>query len=257
MHKLISIVLAVALLIAGGAWFLEKRAHSKSRKSLVEKIGELEGTIQETESSFSRRATEMSDLESGNKELQDKIEDRDEEVLALTNANLRLKNKIIKVNNAKETAIDQEGNEVEVPLECKEVRLRVDFDKSEDPLRVSGHTLTNPAYAEIHLEWMRALQLELILSKDGDDNFRVYLDSKNSDIESADLKLYVDPEILDRRWYEKISIGGAFYTAPALSLKAHYEITNKLSLGPAILAVEKGSGVKFFYGISGMWYPLR
>ena len=78
---------------AGVALWWEKSSHGKTKRKLNNQIAELEGTIKETETVFSRRAIKVEDLESENEDLQSLIDDRDENILALAETNLRIRNK--------------------------------------------------------------------------------------------------------------------------------------------------------------------
>lgn len=254
-YKLLSVVLA-GLLVAGGVFYgIERYTHAKQRRELTNQIAELEGVIQETETAFSRRAVETSNLKLKNKELQTKIEDRDEEAVALTETVLKWKTKYIKVKNATETVVDTDGD----PNTTDDIRLRVDFAQIEDPIKVSGFTLTNPPEAEITIEWMRDLKLSLILTKDKNDLFRIYLDTDSTDVVPADLRLTVDPSILDRRWYEKIGVDGAVAAGEGIAFMVglRYDVFDNWAIGPALMMHYDGNKLRKTYGISTTWRLFR
>lgn len=254
-YKLLSIVLAGLLVVTAGFYGFERWSNARERRILTNQIADLEGTVQETETAYSRRAVEIKNLKLDNKELRQKIEDRDEEAVALAESVLKWKDKYIKIKNATETVVDPDGD----PNTTDDIRIRVDFEKEEDPLRVSGFTLTNPPEAEVSIEWMRDLKLSLILTKDDDDLFRVYLDTDSPDIVPSELKLSVDPSILDRKWYEKIGvdmgISGGEGVASTISLR--YDVFNNWSIGPSVVLHYDGQRLRKTYGISTTYYPFR
>jgi len=264
MYKYVSVIFLVVVVFLGGMLYFEKRAHADSKKELSNEIAKLEGVVQETETAFSRRAIEVRNLKSENKELQVKIKDREEDIIALTEANIVIKKKLIKIENANQIVVNQEGEEVPPDPSCDdcfaESRFKVEFEKEVDPYRVKGFTLTNPAYAELSVEWMRDLELEVILTKDDDGNFRAYLDSKDKEIVPAELKLQVDPTVLKRKWYENIGIGSDLMFGKhggTFSIKLFYEIMEQWYLGPSFMVMYDGKKAKTFYGITAGWYMFR
>jgi hypothetical protein len=262
-YKLLSILLAVVLAGGGIFYAFERSSNSSKRRELNNQIAELEGTVQETETAFSRRAIEVSKLKLDNEELRDKIKDRGEEAVALSEAILKWKDKYFKIKDATESAVDHEGKVVIIEPGCEEcfskVRLRVDFEGEYDSFRVFGFTLTNPPYSEVTTTWIQGLKLSLVLTKDKDDLFRVYLDTDSPDLVPAELKLSVDPSILDRRWYEKIGMGSDITIGEGLvsSLKIVYDVFDNWSLGPVMMLNYDGDKLRKTYGISTTWYPFR
>jgi len=265
MHKYISAVLVVLLMVAAGALAYQRWDFSNQRRDLNNKLAKVQKMQKETETAYSRLAIETEDLRTSKKDLQKVIDDRDESILALSQANLKLKDKIVRVENAKQTIVDRGGNTVEPDsgevTGCEsDLRVRVDFEQEDDPLKVSGHTLTNPPEAEIKIEWLRALNLELVLTKNDDGTFRVYLDSETSDFIPADLKLQVDPSVLDYRWYQNISLGSNVLfgeTGLLFGISANYNIFSNFMLGPMFTVGYVGEKAETFYGVNVVWHPWR
>jgi hypothetical protein len=262
-YKFLSILLAIVIVGGGIFYGFERHSNAKKRRALTNQIAELEGVVKETETAYSRRAVEVDNLKLENEDLRNRIEDRDEEVVALSEAVLRWKNKYFKIKNAKQTVVIIEGGPEGLDPNCEEclagVRLRVDFADEQDPWRVSGFTLTTPAEAEVAIEWTRGLNLSLVLTKDKDDLFRVYLDTDSPDLIPADLKLSVDPSILEKRWYEKIGIGSDLTVGEGVvsSVKIVYDVFDNWSLGPVIMLNYDGNELRKTYGVSTTWYPFR
>ena len=262
MYKFLSAALAAMLIFVSVFFAYEKWDHGKTRKRLNNEVAHLQGMQKEAETVFSRLAIESEDLRSNNKKLNDIISDRSEEILALSEINIQLKDQLLQIDSATESIHSVETITVteECQEEIKDIRHRVDFSEKTDLLRVSGFTLTNPAYAEVKLEWIRAMKLEIILTKDSEDHYRVYIDSKKSDIIPTELKLQVDPSILDLDWYAKIGIGGdisASKTGIQASMRLFVNITPGLYIGPNFVVQHNGQVVRKFYGVSIGWNPWR
>lgn len=264
MYKFIAALLGIVVLVGGGAFAWQNYQWSKQRRELNNQLAITQGMQQETETAVSRLAIEREKLKANNRELQQKIEDRDEEVLAKTQAEVKWKNRYFKSINAQQSVVDSEGNEIvpteESPQDACSARIKVDFQHEEEPLLVTGHTLTNPPYAEVSLEWSRGLQLSLVLTKNDDDTFRVYLDSENSDVVPTELKLEVDPSLLDLAWYERIGFGADLAAGEfggLLNLRAFWEFSGGWYLGPNFTVLYDGTKAKTFYGVTAGWYPFR
>lgn len=263
MYKFLSGILAILLLIGGAVYGYERWQHGKQRRELNNKLAKVQKMQQETETAHSRLAIEAEDLKAENSDLQDIIEDRDEAILALTHANIKLKNKVVRIEDAKQSTVDRDGNVVEHPG-CEEVgdslRTKVAFEKEEDPLKISGFTLTNPAYAEVEIKWLRDIKLEVVLTKNDDGTYRVYLDSTKSDIVPTDLQLQVDPSILEYKWYQKIGFGSNVVggeTGIQLGLSAFYDILPNLYLGPMFQVGYVNGKAETYYGAVVGWYPWK
>lgn len=263
-YKYLSGALAILLLIAAGFYGYERYTHKRDKRQMLNEISKLEGTVQETESAYSRRAIEIEDLKAKSDELQEIIEARDEQILALSQASLRWKTKYFKMANATQTVVTSdpsEPTECAVQDGCPSVRMRVDFEQEQDPIRVSGYTLTSPPYAEVAVEWIRPLNLEIILTKNDIDGLRLYVNPENSDVETAELQLFIDPSVMERAWYENIAFGvdvaagsGAFQA----DVRVHYDFLANLYAGVMVVFQVDYTGVpRVFGGASIGWYPFR
>ena len=261
MYKFTSGMLLVSVLVLGTFFLVEKCDHDKIKKKYNNAVAELEGVKQETETAISVRALIEEDLKAQADALQEILNDRDEKILSQTKVNFRLKKKLFKIRNAKETVVDQEGKVVVVTESNKcddTLRHRVDFKVVDKPLRARGYTLTNPAYVELKLDWIKDFQLEINLTKDGDGKFRVYVDS--SDFEFGDLTLKVDPKILEVKWYQRISLGADLYAGEfgaGLSLRPGYDVLDHLNVNLLFVFQYSEKSAKMFYGLGVTWYPWR
>lgn len=243
----------------------QKHKHDEQVRQLNNKLAETQQLIKETNTAFSSAAIELENLKAQNKDLQKVIEKNKEKVFAMTDIALQWKDKYYEIKDGKQTNVDESGSQpASVPSECEsclsKVRTRIDFDHTKDNLRITGFTLTNPAYISLKLDWIKDLELNLVLTKNDQGNFKVYIDSKNSDFTPVALSLKVDPSILDKKWYEKIALGvdiGASQFGLSSSFRAMYGIKHNLYLGPAVsLSVLFTGQVAPFYGLSVLWSPF-
>lgn len=258
MYKFLSGFLAVVLVVGGLYAAYEKWSWSKQRVKLQNSLAKTEKMQQETKTAFSRLAVETEDLKASSNKLQNIIEDRDERIVALTQVNIKLKDKLVEITDAKQSAVSSDGKEVVLSEECKSVRQKVEFDKTEDPVNISGFTLTNPPYAKVAVKWVRDLNLELLLVKDDNDFFRVYVDSKKSDIVPTNIKLKVDPSVLSKKWFQKLGVGTDILFGKAgglTTLRSTYGLTDNWIFGPAWTILYNGMETKTFYGVSVLWHP--
>jgi hypothetical protein len=261
-YKYLILLLITAIGVLGGFYYVERQAHNATQQQLTKKIASLQGIIQETNTVVSLRGVEIENLKAKNKDLQEIIEDRNEEIVALTKANVRLKDKVFKLKKANESLLDESGEPADLSEECEEClvgkRFRVDFDHEDDLYHVSGYTLTNPAYAEVNLKWLRSLQLDLVLSKNKYGDFRVYVDSE--DVVPTDLTLHVDPKVFAQSWYEKIAIDShaAFgrYSGQ-VSVGVKYDLTRSWSAGGIFVQSYNGRNSHPLYGVGATWRPFR
>ena len=263
MYKYVSIVLVGCLGTLGVFYVVEKRGNDKAQEQLNNQISKLQGVVKETETAYSSRAIEAENLKSSNSELNKKIKDRDENIAALGNAVLEWKDKYYKISDAHGSVVDPNGNPTVIPPVCedalKDKRFRVDFDQTQDNIQVKGYTLTNPSEAYINLHWTRPLNLEVILTKDKDNHYKVYIDPKSANIVPTELSLKVDESVLEYKWFQKIQFNGNldFGQGVLTTIGVGYDILDNFSIGPNIVFLYDGGSLKRLYGVSTVWYPFR
>jgi len=260
MFKYLSIILLVVCLVAFGLLQWEKMKHDKTRSNLNNQIAKLEGQVKETETAYSARGQELENLKTSVKDLNKLIEKRDEEIAAIGEVSLQWKNKYLKIKNAKETVVDSGGQPVVDPPTMPDgLRYKVDFDQVDGIIHVFGHTLTNPAYAEVNFEWTRPLKLTFVLTKQN-KQYRLYLDSNSLDVVPGQLNLKVDPSVFEREWYEKIGFYGnmsvIYGNGAGGTIGAMYEFGNFVC-GPTWSAMSNGNVTLHSFGLSTIWFPFR
>lgn len=264
MYKYLSILLALGLVVLGSFFAYEKYSRNKERQATSIQFALLEGMVQETNTAFSARGVEMDNLRVQNKELQNKIKGRDEEIAALGRVALEWRDKYYKIADAQGHVVGPGGGVVKIPADCKEclkdLRFRVDFKKEQDNLEVSGFTLygLELSYAEVKLHWTKPLTLDIILAKDKAGTFRIYVDPNDPGVVPTDLKLSIDPSVFARSWHEKIMIGTDVGVGDGVlaSLRVGYECFGSFILGP-FMTIEFDGQFRKFYGASVGWFPFR
>ncbi len=187
----------------------------------------------------------------------------------MTDIALQWKNRYFEIKDAKQVVVNEAGTQpASLSAECEDciakTRIKEEFDQTKDDLRIFGYTITSPAQAQINLEWLKPLQLQLVLTKSEDGSFKVYLDQKDKEqaslIVPTELTLKVDPAVFYKKWYEKIALGldvGASQFGVNSSIRIMYGIKPNLYLGPSVSAAALFSGqVAPFYGVSVLWLPF-
>lgn len=208
---LLGVVLAAGVI---GLQFWQQQQMSRraeeARVAAQNALAEMSGVMEENNSTWSRLAQERSDLmallESRNSELADIIRERNEEIQNLTTAVANIRNVHIVVR-------PESGGHVEETVETieGETRSRVDFDQvHEEFIRVSGHTLTNPAEAEIDLEFVRAVNFTVVTTQLDDLSWRSYLSTDFPGMTIGEIETSVNPlsrPAESRGWERDIEVG--------------------------------------------------
>jgi len=262
MYKYLSIILGVLILVCASFYAYERYSHAKTRKNLNNQIAQLSDTLKETETAYSKLAIETNEIVLQNEELQKIIDDRDEEIISLSEIVLKWKNKYFEIKDAQQDIVDHDGNPVDLDEICQECfsnnRFKVSFDQTKDYLRIYGNTFTNPPEAYINLEWVKDIVFNLILAKN-DDIYRIYLDTNNSDIVPIDIKLKIDSSVYDTKWYERIGIFGNISVGDGLmtSVGSNIFIFDDFLFGPILSTTYDGNNIKKYYGLNIGWFPFK
>src|SRR3990167_2182733 len=236
MYKIISVFLLVALLIAVSIGGYKVWSANKENIKLSNQLAQSEKVVQETKSAYSIAAQTISNLEASSQELQQKLDERGEKIASLGQVNLKLKDQLFKITNAKVIVVDETGQPTNEPTACEIPSLRVDFEKEQDPWKIEGYCWTNPAGAEVTISWIRPLQLSFVMTKKN-GQYRLYLDSNSADIIAVEsLSLRVDPSVFGRRWYEKLMFSadlGWSGSDPTIALRGTMDV-GSFAIGPFI-----------------------
>lgn len=197
--------------IAFGTWKLDQASakYAELNRTLNNQIA-LADSLKEVAGGWEKRAfinEGLNDtLGTQNSELAETINKRDEEIVALTKANLKLEDTIFMLTEETGEVADS----VIIDTTSGENRFRVDFKSRYGIMNVFGHTLTNPAEANIRISWDRPLELTTILSRTKDGSWHGYLASPDSLFLPTKLETRVDDSLFSpahRPWYRRF-IGG-------------------------------------------------
>jgi hypothetical protein len=245
----------------GGFYAYERYEHNKERVALNNELAKTQGMLKDTQTAYSSAGVEASNLKAQNDDLEKKIKDRDEKIGAAGQAVLQWKDKYYKIVNATGAVVDNSGAVTTVSSACqaelKDKRFKVSFSQDQDNTNISGFTLTNPDYAEVTLKWTKPLNLNIILAKNPDNTFRLYIDPSDPNLVPTKLNLTVDPSVFARSWYENLAVGVdlGMNTGVMSSFRLGYEFSNWL-VGP-FMAMTYDSKFNKYYGISVGWFPFR
>lgn len=176
-------------------------------ESAHNQIAELSETIQENEHTWSRLAQQTQDqaqqLEERNADLSAIISARDEQIQSLTTAVARIRDIHVVIDGPAATQSQVED------------RVRVDFDQTyHESVRVTGYTLSNPAYAELAIFFNRPINFTVVTTQAEDGQWRTYLTSDFEDLQIGTIESSVNPHIVSiqqqadqRSWEDGFEVG--------------------------------------------------
>ena len=258
MYKIISGFLFAALIVVVSVGGYKVWRAGKENIKLSNQLAQSEKVVQETKSAYSVAAQIISNLEVDRQDLRDKIDERGEKIASLGQVNLKLKDQLFKITNAKVTVVDSEGQPTEEQVSC-DVRQRVDFEQEKDLWRVSGFCLTSPPSAEVTVSWSRSLQLAFIMTKK-DNQYRLYLDNNSPDtIAIENISLRIDPSVFSSRWYQKLMFSvdlGWSGSDPTIAARGTVDI-GSFAVGPFIGLFNGKDGLTKSIGASVGWRPFN
>lgn len=202
----ISLLAIISSLIFGFAKNAELEKERQARIQAQNEIARLSVTEQETQGVWSRLAQEQQNIKEqlaqNNQVLANLITERDEQIISLTKAVGRIRNVRVVVDRPNVTETQQTSPD-------GTSRLRVDFDQMHsDFIRIAGHTLTNPAEAEISLEFPKPLELTVVSTQNPDLSWRTYVESNWQELEIQNIESSIHPlEQNKKQWFENIFFG--------------------------------------------------
>ncbi len=266
--KYLNYLLVFLLFFVCFAYFVHVKTLKNSYQSLLSEHGKVLQVIDEKNGIYSVQNKKIKDLTNALDELiedgrllKDEIEKRSEQILALNSVSLKWKDKYLKLQ-ANQSVVDDNNNPIEVSRSCQEclssIRLKVDFEHKDSYLRVYGHTLTNPPEAEVNIQWLRELKLNFVITRTKDKEFKLYLDTDNSDIIPNQLSFIVDKKAFEPSFFERFSINSNILVGNGLFFSSGlmYDF-NKFSIGPSAGAYFNGNKLHPLYGVSASFYPFK
>ncbi len=250
----IIVTLAFAGLAAFGfSSYLKFKKEEERRIEAQNEIARQSKVIQESKDSWSRLAQQkedvIKDLEKTNKDLADRIKEKNEQVLVLSTAIAKFNSIKVIVKDATQT--DENG------------RVRVAFDQTVDPINVKGFTLTNPAEAELDVNFVRPLKLTTVVTqrKDGSWKTRIQGDWPNLVIEQIDTIVNPNP-VQPNSFVEGIIVGGGIGTTFSLDGFSGegfvlYEFDSGIATGPYIGVTSVNGEYGGNFGLKLQWKPWK
>lgn len=263
LKRALAIVGVALVLLVGalGGLTIVRSSYENKIRDLQNQIAESSVTIEEKDGQYARLMVQTDDL----KDLLDKKDKQIQELDRTLRQNkeelLTANTLVVKWKKAFESAANAQQSDVPTPSKDPDhpevIRKRVDFDKDFGPILVSGFTLTDPPEAYVKVRQQRPLKLSLFVSQaaDGKWTSRAISDDENSEVDIA--VAAVNPYLLERKWYEKISLsielGGA--TGLLAGVGAGYEIGN-FDVGPKFWVTYTGK-VDTYVGLGLTWRPFQ
>lgn len=259
--NLLSAGLAIVVVVLLVLLQVQKNKALNEKTDLLNKLAKSEETVKIAEGLYMKQVLVSEDL-------QKLLDNANQTVHALTEQLERAQAKIVSLNEivvywkkkyegAVVVVPGPQPDNPELPPECvdhcSKVRTRIDFKKDFGPIRVEGHTITNPAEGHVSVEQTRPLKLTVALTQNKRGEWKTYVVSSEDDMEVEINFSAIDVKHFEKKWYEKIGIvgtvavGDSFYTNIGLT----YDIRS-VTVGPVYGRLD-GSNV---YGLTAIVRPF-
>lgn len=247
-QKWIGIIL-VLLSLAGvsfGVWSSVKKNEEEARRVKAQnELAKLSEVMKEKENSWSRLSQQQEDLinllKQRDSKLVELIEKRDEQILVLSDAIVKFRPTTIVIKEPSDINQSEQDD-----------RTKVEFQKDQDKIRVSGFTLTNPPEAEINFSFIEPLKLRTVVTQSEDGSWRTYLESDWDGLEIENIDTVVNPlPLKEKSFLERFSVG----------ISAHVNSDFDTVIGTANIlydfdSFEIGPSVSYSIGDSGTLAPF-
>lgn len=237
---ILSVLTGLSLLF-GAYMAIKAKQEEKDKVEALNKIAEMDQVRQEENGSWTKLAQQKDEiihlLEHQNQDLADDIQRRNESILSMSEA-------IAKIRSARIIIRTQDGDNVHETPE-PDGRIRVSFDETQDMIRVSGFTLTNPAEAQIDVGFTRPLRLRTTITQAQNGAWRTYFESDWTGLEIQDLQTVVNPlKAVEESWTSNLILGaniGFGWNFDAFSANAYlmYEFGDVFAVGPSVGVVSQ------------------
>ncbi len=224
------------LAVAGAVGFtLVSNGHKSKIIELQNEVAKRDVTIEVQKDVYTKLALQTNSmkelLDSTDAELlrlNSELRDRKAEVLAAQKLTIKWKKDFEALVVAIQT--EQDGVTPDAPT-----RKKVSFSKDFGYILAEGYTLTDPPEAFVRVKQNRPLRLSVVMTQDPDRSWRGYATSSEEDMLVEIGVSAVNPQLLDPKWYEKISLHGdiGIGNGVLLGLGASYKI-GKFTVGPSV-----------------------
>lgn len=200
------IMVCLTGLLAFFSVYMTIRANEEEQKKVTafNRLAAMDTVRREANNNWTRLSQQkdnlIDELRKQNASLADDIDERNQNILALSET-------VARVRSARIVIRSQDGDDVhETPQ--PDGRVRVDFAETQDPMRVEGFTLTNPAEADLTVSFVRPLRLRTTIVQNQDGSWRTYFESDWPNLEIEEMNTSVSPLVAAQRaWYKDIAFG--------------------------------------------------
>ncbi len=215
MNKSIEAIKAIILIIIICSFLiynkLDKNKLDNTIKQLEIQLSKKDETIRDLNGVISKYAIEVENVDSildGSDKVQKKIIDskkKDEEIKSIQQVSVRLKKKYVSDLFKNDEVIEEHVNTSTISI--AKVRTKVSFIKIFDIYKISGYTLSNPAYAHIELDQTNIIKIALVISQTKNGAWKSYASSNFENLYMEFDINAVSPYINEKEWYENIYVG--------------------------------------------------
>jgi hypothetical protein len=197
----------ILTLILMGVRYLKEK--NERIADLITRLATSETTVEIERGLFAKKAEELQGLQDllakmgeENAKLSELIKRGEMEILTLNQI-------IIRWRKAYEAAVA--ANQTEEPPKDPgdPVRKRVTFSGKVGPIKVDGHTLTDPPESWLHLEQIDPIRLTVAVTRNKDGTFSSLVTSSDLEVQADIVVSAVDPKVLGLKWYQRIWLDGA------------------------------------------------
>ncbi len=236
----LSIIAGLGILF-GAYMAIQASAEKQKKIDALNKLAQMDEVRHEQNGSWTKLAQQkddiIADLRQRNESLANDIDEREERILAMADA-------VAKIRSARIIIRSQDGDDVHETPE-PDGRIRVSFDETQDMIRVSGFTLTNPAEAEINVGFTRPLRLRTVITEEESGAWRAYFESDWDGLEIQEMNTVVNPlSAKPEDWTHNFIFGanvGVAWDFDAFSANAYlmYEFGGSFAIGPSVGVVSQ------------------
>lgn len=226
-HYLV-LALSFALLFLSAFAYIQHNKMQREIRDYQNQVSELVGDVEIAEGVHVRLAEEARNLNrqleeflGENSRLSGEIDRRDERIEDLVQLEATLREEIrFNSENANSNATTTiitggcvDGNSSTTVVDGTNPNtdtlpnLRVDFDLEASGFRATGHTTTNPSYAEVQLAQIGPFVIDLAITEDRGGQWRAYAAEQDGRLDLTIDEFVMNPYVERERWFERFGVG--------------------------------------------------
>lgn len=267
--KYVIVGLTLALIAAGVMLYVREMGYRQRIVELHNEIALSSKTVEVHKNAYEKKAAELRDLsellktfEAGResdaetiRKLRKEIDARDSEILSLSRIAAKWK-----AAYEAEVAGNQTEDPGNDPDDPSDDRIKVEFEKDFGYIGVKGYTLTNPPLAWVRVQQNRPLLLTLAVTQEKDGRWTTFVTSSEENV-GVDIQVSaVNPRVLEKRWYEKISLDAGVqfmnnvYPFAGVSYSFDFGL---FTSGGVWAGFEGGGDVGYYISAGYSWSPFE